>query len=148
MSEFGTQRIAGAETIHAHNASCLPMSARKNTVVPVVGVKLVAQSAEDGARELPRWGIAFFNEWRGYSAELGNSALARLARIFLPRRRVLRNPLGRVVFCDKALDDFRFAIRPQNIDRPSGAGIFASHESWSLLDYGVTMRRRWPATSQ
>lgn len=38
--------------------------------------------------------------------------LARLVRIFLPRRRVLRNPLGRVVLRNKTLDNFRFAIGP------------------------------------
>lgn len=74
--------------------------------------------------------------------------LARLVRIFLPRRRVLRNPLGSVMLRNKTLDDFRFAIGPQNIDPPAGAGIFASHESRSLFDHWVTMRRRWPATSQ
>ena len=42
----------------------------------------------------------------------GESCLARLVRIFLPRRRVLRNPLGRVVLRNKALDNFRFAIGP------------------------------------
>lgn len=64
-----------------------------------------------------------------------NSALTRLARIFLPHRRVLKDPLGRVVFRDKTLDNFRFAIGPQDIDPPAGARIFASHESWSLLDH-------------
>ena len=42
----------------------------------------------------------------------GTRHLARLVRIFLPRRRVLRYPLGRVVLRNKALDNFRFAIGP------------------------------------
>ena len=47
---------------------------------------------------------------------------------------MLNNPLNRVVFRNKALDCFRFAIGPQNIDPPASSGIFPSHESWSLLE--------------
>jgi hypothetical protein len=54
-------------------------------------------------------------------------------RISRPRLRVLKlsNPLNRVIFRNKALDYFRFAIGPQNIDTPARAGIFPRHESWS-----------------
>ena len=69
------------------------------------------------------------------------SSLGRLGwpviRISLRRLRVLMlcNPLNRVTFRNKALDYFRFAIGPQNIDPPARAGIFPSHVSWSLLEH-------------
>jgi len=58
-------------------------------------------------------------------------------RISLPRLRVLMlcNPLNRVMFRNKALDYFRFAIGPQNIDPPARSGIFPSHVSWLLLEH-------------
>jgi hypothetical protein len=46
---------------------------------------------------------------------------------------VFGNPDSRVMFRDKSLDYFRFAVRPQNIDPPASSGIFARHERWSLL---------------
>ena len=46
---------------------------------------------------------------------------------------MLSNPLKRVIFRNKALDYFRFAIGPQNIDPPARSGIFPCPESWSLL---------------
>jgi hypothetical protein len=46
---------------------------------------------------------------------------------------MLSNPLKRVILRNKALDYFRFAIGPQNIDRPARSGIFPCPESWSLL---------------
>jgi hypothetical protein len=46
---------------------------------------------------------------------------------------MLSNPLKRVIFRDEALDYFRFAIGPQNIDPPARSGIFPCPESWSLL---------------
>ncbi|NLS72178.1 hypothetical protein E3H11_25360 [Bradyrhizobium brasilense] len=64
----------------------------------------------------------------------------------MARQRMLRNPLCRVMLRDKPLDDFSFAVGPQNIDPPAGAGVFTSHESWSLLDHCVTMRRGAPAS--
>ena len=123
------------------------MSARKNTVpgrrdqLEGFRVNLMQTRARES---FPGGGNFFANDGDAQRS----AALARLVWIFLPRRRVLRNPLGRVVLRNKALDDFRFAIGPQNIDPPTGAGIFASHEGWSLLVHRVTMRRRWPATSQ
>jgi hypothetical protein len=36
---------------------------------------------------------------------------------------------------NEALDYFRFAIGPQNIDPPARAGIFPSYESWWLLEH-------------
>jgi hypothetical protein len=58
-------------------------------------------------------------------------------RISLPCLRVLMlcDPLNRVMFRNKALDYFRFAIGPQNIDPPARSGIFPSHVSWSLLEH-------------
>jgi hypothetical protein len=60
-----------------------------------------------------------------------------LIRISLPRLRVLMlsNPLNRAIFRNRALDYFRFAIGPQNIDSPARSGIFPSQESWSLLEH-------------
>jgi hypothetical protein len=71
-------------------------------------------------------------------------------RISLPRHRVLmlRNPLNRVILRNKALDYFRFAIGPQNIDPPARSGIFPSHVSWSLLEHPSNMRLRRPSSSQ
>jgi hypothetical protein len=65
-------------------------------------------------------------------------------RISRPRLRVLMlcNPLNRVIFRNKALDYFRFAIGPQNIDPPARTGIFPRHESWSLLGHPSNMRLR------
>jgi hypothetical protein len=40
-----------------------------------------------------------------------------------------------VMFCNKPLDGFRFAIWPENIDLPASPGIFPRHESWSLLGH-------------
>jgi len=73
-----------------------------------------------------------------------------LIRISLPRLRVLMlsNPLNRVMFRNKALDYFRFAIGPQNIDPPARSGIFPRHESWSLLEHPSNMRLRQPGSSQ
>jgi len=58
-------------------------------------------------------------------------------RISLPRLGVLMlcDPLNRVMFRNKALDYFRFAIGPQNIDPPARSRIFPSHVSWSLLEH-------------
>jgi hypothetical protein len=78
-------------------------------------------------------------------------------RISRPRLRVLMlsNPLNRVIFRNKALDYFRFAIGPQNIHPPARAGIFPRHESWSLrrcsdilqtCAYGATVQGSYPAT--
>jgi hypothetical protein len=82
------------------------------------------------------------------------SSLGRLGwpviRISLPRLRVLMlcNPLNCVIFRNKALDYFRFAIGPQNIDHPARSGIFSSHVSWSLLEHPLNMRLRRPGSSQ
>jgi hypothetical protein len=84
---------------------------------------------------------------RRRSSEL-EAMLARWASAFLARRRMLGNPLGCVVLRNKTFDDFGFAIGPQNIDSPAGAGVFASHEGWALLDHCLTMRRLVAATSQ
>ena len=65
-----------------------------------------------------------------------------------PRVLVLSNPLDRVAFRNKALDCFRFAIGPQNIDTPAKSGIFPSHESWSLLEHPSNMRLWCPGSSQ
>jgi hypothetical protein len=46
--------------------------------------------------------------WLGSLGRLGWLVIS----IFLPRLRVLINPLGRVMFRDKALDYFRFTIGP------------------------------------
>jgi hypothetical protein len=48
---------------------------------------------------------------------------------------MLSNPLDRVIFRNKALDYFRFAIGPQNIDPPARTGIFPRRESWSLVEH-------------
>jgi hypothetical protein len=48
---------------------------------------------------------------------------------------MLGNPPNGVMFCNKPLDGFRFAIGPENIDLPASPGIFPRHESWSLLGY-------------
>jgi hypothetical protein len=61
---------------------------------------------------------------------------------------MLCNPLNRVIFCNKALDYFRFAVGPQNIDHPARSGIFPSHVSWSLLEHPSNMRLRRPGSSQ
>jgi hypothetical protein len=53
---------------------------------------------------------------------------------------MLSNPLKRVIFRNKALDGFRFTIRPENIDLPASTGIFPRHESWSLLGHPPNMR--------
>lgn len=73
-----------------------------------------------------------------------------LIRVSLPRLRVLvlSNPLDRVAFRNKALDCFRFAVGPQNIDPPAKSGIFTSHESWSLLEHPPNMRLWCPGSSQ
>jgi hypothetical protein len=55
---------------------------------------------------------------------------------------MLCNPLNRVIFRNKALDYFRFAIGPQNIDPPARTGIFPRYESWSLLGHPWNMRLR------
>src|ERR1700730_11472602 len=69
-------------------------------------------------------------------------------RIFLPRLGVLSNPYDRVILGNEALDYFRFAIGPQNIDTPASPGIFPSHESWSLLEHPSNMRLWRPRSSQ
>lgn len=48
----------------------------------------------------------------------------------------------------ETLDDFRFAIGPENIDTPARAGIFPRHESWSLLGHPSNMRLWRPGSSQ
>jgi hypothetical protein len=48
---------------------------------------------------------------------------------------MLSNPLNRVIFRNKALDYFRFAIRPKNIHPPTRSAIFPRRESWSLLEH-------------
>jgi hypothetical protein len=58
------------------------------------------------------------------------------------------NPLNRVIFRNKALDYFRFAIGPQNIDTPARPGISPRHESWSLLGHPSNMRLWRPGSSQ
>jgi hypothetical protein len=61
---------------------------------------------------------------------------------------MLSNPFNRVIFRNKALDYFRFAIGPQNIDPPARTGIFPRHESWSLLGHPTNMRVWRPGSSQ
>jgi hypothetical protein len=61
---------------------------------------------------------------------------------------MLGNPLDRVIFRNKALNHFRFAVRPQNIYSPAGAGIFPRHESWSLLGHPKNMGVWRPGSSQ
>src|ERR1700726_4506025 len=61
---------------------------------------------------------------------------------------MLCDPLNRVIFRNKALDYFGFAIGPQNIDPPARSGIFPSHVSWSLLEHPSNMRLRRPGSSQ
>ena len=61
---------------------------------------------------------------------------------------MLSNPLKRVIFRNKALDGFRFTIRPENIDLPASTGIFPRHESWSLLGHPSNMRLWRPGSSQ
>jgi hypothetical protein len=61
---------------------------------------------------------------------------------------MLSNPLNRVIFRNEALDYFRFAIGPQNIDRPARTGIFPRHESWSLLGHPANMSRWQNGSSQ
>ena len=61
---------------------------------------------------------------------------------------MLSNPLKRVIFRNKALDGFRFTIRPENIDLPASTGIFPRHESWSLLGHPPNMRLWRPGSSQ
>ena len=61
---------------------------------------------------------------------------------------MLSDPFDRVMFRNKALDDFRFAIGPKDIDPPAGSGIFPRRESWSLLEHPSNMRRRRPGSSQ
>ena len=64
-----------------------------------------------------------------------------VVRISRPRLRVLMlcDPLNRVMFRNKALDYFRFAIGAQNIDPPARTGIFPRHENWSLLGHPTNM---------
>ena len=71
-------------------------------------------------------------------------------RISRPRLRVLMlsNPLNRVMLCDEALDCFRFAIGPQNIDTPAKPGVFPRYESWSLLGHRSNMRLWEPGSRQ
>ncbi|TKV77730.1 hypothetical protein FDV58_29430 [Bradyrhizobium elkanii] len=71
---------------------------------------------------------------RRCSCEL-EAVLARCASAFLPRHRMLGNPLGCVVLRNKTFDDLGFAIGPQNFYSPAGTGVFASHEGWALLDH-------------
>jgi hypothetical protein len=82
--------------------------------------------------------------WLGSLGRLGWFVI----RISRPRLRVLMlsDPLNRVIFRNKALDCFRFAIGPQNIDTPARPGIFPRHESWSLLGHHWNMRL-WPPDS-
>jgi hypothetical protein len=61
---------------------------------------------------------------------------------------MLSNPLNRVMFRSKALDYFRFAIGPQNIDPPARTGIFPRHENWSLLGHPTNMGVWRPGSSQ
>jgi hypothetical protein len=61
---------------------------------------------------------------------------------------MLSNPLNRVMFRNKALDYFRFAIGPQNIDPPARTGIFPRHENWSLLGHPTSMGVWRPGSSQ
>jgi hypothetical protein len=58
------------------------------------------------------------------------------------------NPLNRVIFRNKALDHFRFAIGPQNIDTPAGTGIFPRHESRPLPGHFSNMRLWRSGSSQ
>jgi hypothetical protein len=64
---------------------------------------------------------------------------------------MFRNPLERVIFRNKALDHFCFAIGPQNIDTPARSGIFPRHESRPLLghlssNHGGRVQAGYPAT--
>jgi len=52
------------------------------------------------------------------------------------------------MFREKALDGFRFAIGPENINRPASSGIFPRQESWSLLEHSSNMRLWRPASRQ
>jgi hypothetical protein len=61
---------------------------------------------------------------------------------------MLCNPLNRVILGNEALDCFRFAIGPQNINPPARAGIFPRHESWSLLGHPSNMRMWEPGSRQ
>jgi hypothetical protein len=61
---------------------------------------------------------------------------------------MLSNPPNRVIFRNKALDYFRFAIGPQNIDPPARTGIFPRHENWSLLGHPTNMGVWRPGSSQ
>jgi hypothetical protein len=76
--------------------------------------------------------------------------LSRLRRCIAvtPVLRVLSNPLDRIMFRYEALDDFCFAIGPQNIDPPARPGIFPRHKSWLLLGHPSIMRRWRPDSSQ
>src|SRR4030088_617967 len=65
-----------------------------------------------------------------------------------PRLGVLSNPLTRVMFREKALDCFRFAIGPQNINPPASSGIFPREEGWSLLEHSSNMRLWRPGSRQ
>ena len=67
---------------------------------------------------------------------------------FLPRPGVLSNPLNRVVFGNKPLNDFRFPIGPQDIDSPAGTGIFSGQERRLLFQHHSTMRLRRLGSSQ
>jgi hypothetical protein len=63
---------------------------------------------------------------------------------------MLGNPVSRVIFRNKALDYFGFAVGPENIDLPASSGIFSgifpSHECWSPLKHRANMRL-WPLGS-
>ncbi|MGY4400798.1 hypothetical protein ACVIYL_001601 [Bradyrhizobium sp. USDA 3315] len=61
---------------------------------------------------------------------------------------MLSNPLRRVVLGDKALNYFRFPIRPENINTPPTSGIFPCQERWLLFKHLVTMRVWTLVTSQ
>jgi hypothetical protein len=61
---------------------------------------------------------------------------------------MLSNPLNRVMLGNEALDCFRFAIGPQNIDTPAKPGGFPRHESWSLLGHPLNVRLWEPGSRQ
>jgi hypothetical protein len=115
----------------------------QGTVCSTTRVKsaIVFSLVNDGSRAL---GCRIFGRLRPVRILVSLRRLGWLVlRIFLPRR-VLGNPLHRVMFRNKTPDYFRFAIGPQNIDPPARAGIFPRHKSWSLLGHPVIPLRSSP----
>src|SRR6267142_4926128 len=45
------------------------------------------------------------------------------------------DPLGGLFFGGEALDHFRLAIRPKNIDHPAKSGIFSRHENGPVFGH-------------